>query len=113
MAQVFKSIKFPQRVQVGGKTFLVAEVELGTEYLAKGVVVKASDLGLTTINLAVPVSEIVLAAEGTEGLGPSIVLVKPGETGSEIKIQAFGGAAGAKAVQQELADKAATATEGK
>lgn len=113
MAQTVKSIVTPNRVAVGGRMFVVAEVELGTEYLAKGVVVKPADVGLASIDLAVPVSELLLATEGTEAFAPSVVLTNPGLTSSQVKIQVFGSGAAKKEAAFELADKAAGAKEAK
>jgi hypothetical protein len=117
MAQTVKAVKklLPEKYSIGARFIQLVEVELGTEYKAKGVVVPASELGMPDeiIDFAIPLSEVLLAAEGTEGFGPSLVIEKPGESGSVVKIQVFGSGAAKKEAAFELADKAGSAKEGK
>jgi hypothetical protein len=111
MATTVKKIAEQGRVFAGGKLLLTVEVEFGTEYPAKGLVVKASELSMKSIDAVIPISEILLAAEGTEAWPPSIVFVGP--EASQFKIQIFGSGAAKKEAQFELADKNGAASEGK
>lgn len=117
MAQTTKAVtvKTPLRLSLGARFLNVVEVELGTEYKAKGVTIPVSELGLPDeiVEAAFITQQPVLAAEGAEAFVASLLVSKPGESGSTLKVQIFGSGAAKKEALFELADKEGTAKEAK